>query len=118
QEDFANDKFVSFMVKDYKELIQVVDDVEDLKQFLFVNLGEDVFNWHERLNEVNNLIKRWVNEFYQRKAFRKVLSKIDNMPETQVKNMLKELAKNPLVGNLLLRRGEEIIAGNENLKDD
>ncbi|SHE91973.1 hypothetical protein SAMN02745218_01069 [Desulfofundulus australicus DSM 11792] len=118
QESFINDKFLSFVAKDYKELFQEKGDVEDLKQFLYDHLGEDVFNWHERLNKVNELVNHWLNDYYQRKAFPQVLNKIDNMPETQVKNLLKLLAKNPLVGNLLLRGEKGIVTGIEDMQDD
>jgi hypothetical protein len=117
QLSFINEKFVSFIAKDYKELLQEGDE-EDLKQFLFEHLGEDVFNWHERLNEVNGLVKQWLDDFYQRKALPRVLKKIDSMPEARVKNLLKSLAKNPMVGNLLLREREEAIARVENGQDD
>lgn len=117
QLSFINEKFVSFIAKDYKELLQEGDE-EDLKQFLFEHLGEDVFNWHERLNEVNGLVEHWLNDFYQRKALLRVLKKIDRMPEAQVKNLLKSLAKNPMVGNLLLRESEEAVARVEDGQDD
>jgi len=99
---FVQQKFLNFAARGYRELFKEQEDIEALKEFLYKHLGEDVFNWHDRLTEVEQLVMHWVKDFYQDKALPQVLTEIEKMSEGQVKGLLKTLAEDPLMGNLLI----------------
>ncbi len=100
---FIKRKFIAAVAGEYNELLKEDGVVEELKNHLFSTLGQEVLSWPHRIPEVKNAVRNWMENYYQHKAYRYVLTKIEAMPEERVKGLLKKLAQDPLVGNLLLQ---------------
>ena len=64
-------------------------------------------NWPMKLTELREAVKEWVGGFYRARAYQRVLQAIENMPETDVKEFLKNLAADPLVGSLLVQKSSQ-----------
>jgi hypothetical protein len=47
---------------------------------------------------LGDIVSDWVASFYQIHEYERVVGMIDKIPETRAKSLLKELAKDPLIG--------------------
>lgn len=91
--------FERCIVKDYSVLL---DNVEEVKNYLTKNLHEDPYDWYG-LPSVEKLIKQMAEAKYIQGGSEEALSVIDKMETEEVKRYLKELIKDNL------RVGLEII---------
>lgn len=104
--DAINKRFITIAAPAYKRLLRKEKDIQSLKDFLFREMKSEVYHWPNMPDKVNSLVKNWIDNHYQSHAYTEVLQTVEKMPEHQVKNLLKQLAADPLVGNLLLE-GED-----------
>lgn len=106
-EELANERFLSTAAGEYRPLIQDPSDVSSFKNHLYQKLKGPVMNWPMKLTELREAVKEWVGGFYRARAYQRVLQAIENMPETDVKEFLKNLAADPLVGSLLVQKSSQ-----------
>lgn len=102
-EDIVNKRFVNIAASEYQRLIKRDVDIKALKEFLYTELDIDIYYWPNSPDKVKGEAKKWVNNYYHNNAYPEVLGVIEKMPQGQIRKYLKELAADPLVGNLLLQ---------------
>jgi len=82
----------------------LVSDVEEIKDLLLEQLGNNVYDWFIRKDSIDKIIKEIATERYNTTYYNEVFNKIDKLPPEQAKKYLKDLIKNePLVGIKIMK---------------
>ena len=92
-----NQRFLANAAGPYKTLIQK-DGIDQLKKHLVTHMSCPVDEWSQRTGQLGDIVRDWVASFYQIHEYERVVGMIDKIPETRAKSLLKELAKDPLIG--------------------
>ncbi|MBU0568848.1 hypothetical protein KKC52_12505, partial [bacterium] len=99
--DRCNMVFKSYVCGEYDLL---VSDVEEIKDLLLEQLGNNVYDWFIRKDSIDKIIKEIATERYNTTYYNEVFNKIDKLPPEQAKKYLKDLIKNePLVGIKIMK---------------
>lgn len=100
----VNDQFIKIVAPDYGNLIKDSVHIDALKEHLFETLGKNVMEWPSMVTELKETISNWIKEFYSRYAYQKVVHDIDSMPDYGAKVLLRDMAVDPIVGSLYLKK--------------
>ncbi len=85
----------------YSELVQTPEDLADLKEHL-LRAFPQVHEW--KRETVGGIAKKWLHRVYQERFYAQVVHRVELMPEAEIKELLKELSRDPFVGMRLLQR--------------
>jgi len=100
---YVLERFVQVAAGEYAELVRQAGAEDKLRDHVYRTLRGNVYQWPMRLNEVNRLVRQWVNENYQDTAYPRILKVIEAMSSDDIKRFVKNLvAEDALVGARLL----------------
>lgn len=100
---YVLDRFVQVAAGEYAELVRQAGGATQLRDYIYHVLQGNVYEWPMRFNEVNRLVRCWVNEHYQTTAYPRILKVIEAMSPDDIKRFVKDLvAGDALVGARLL----------------
>lgn len=100
---YVLNRFVQVAAGDYADLVRQAGAVEIVRDYIYEALQGHVYQWPMRLNEVNRLMRQWVNENYRATAYPRVLKAIEAISPDDMKRFVKDLAaEDALVGARLL----------------
>lgn len=90
-----------------RKYIKIVNEshMTSLKERLVRCIGEDVFQWPTQIRRVRDVAEEWVKSFYRDDLYGQVVQRIDAIPLSEAKKLLKSLAEQPEVGILILSNG-------------
>jgi hypothetical protein len=103
--EFVNKRFVSFIASEYEDLINEKMDITQLKHYLSENCQYDVYSWSNHFTTIKAITLQWIEKMYKEKTYSEVIQKIGGMSDSQVKNSIVDLVKDPLIGSKFLKRG-------------
>lgn len=101
----CNHEFLRIFARDYD---YVIDEIDDLKQSIAINVGNDVDSWmnHNR-GAVDKLIEQYAKKQYETKYRQKVKEKIKELSPEKAQKYLNDLIwDKPLVGISILKEKE------------
>jgi len=102
-QQYVSDRFIRVIAGDYAELVLEANMVDQLQAYIRRRLDGNIYRWPMRLNEIQQLVRQWINENYRSIAYPKVLNVIESIPPEEVKQLIKQLAAyDALVGTKLL----------------
>lgn len=105
---YVVERFICEASGDYAQLIRETGKTYEVRDYVFKEMGDDVYRWPWRSNEVNNAILRWMKENYEATVYPRLVRSIDIMPSEKVKDFLKKLvAEDVLLGTRLLKALEK-----------
>jgi hypothetical protein len=102
EESAAGEALLAVALGAYRELVQEQSDISELKAHLAQRAGARVHGWER--SRVRELGREWVQRVYQERFYQQVAHKVEDTPEAELKALLRELARDPMVGLLLMRR--------------
>ncbi|HOV80676.1 MAG TPA: hypothetical protein PK728_11345 [Bacillota bacterium] len=102
-DSFVKTQFIKVAAGDYAGLVEQTGMVADLQDFIYQSLKGNVYNWPLRLGEINRLVRDWVGKHYKKTAYQKVVKIIDDFPAADIKEFVKQLAEDAVVGARLLQ---------------
>ena len=95
--------FIQVAAGDYASLIKRSNAEQVVQDYIYRSIKGDVHGWPRRLNEINQQIKKWVQNNYHSSTYPKLIKVIDNMAPKDMKSFIKELvSRDALVGVRLL----------------
>ncbi|MGI9862647.1 hypothetical protein SDD30_14810 [Moorella naiadis] len=93
------DRFVQVAAGDYIDLVYQVGASDKLQNYVYSVLGGKVYQWPMRLNEINQVVRRWVTENYKVTAYPQILKAIETISPDDIKQFVMDLvAEDALVG--------------------
>lgn len=105
---YVLERFVDEAAGDYAQLVRETGKTYEVRDYVFEQLGDDVYRWMIRANQVNNAIQSWLRDNYGTKVYPRIAGAIDYMPAEEVKDFLKKLvAEDVLLGARLLEAIEK-----------
>lgn len=102
QPDRVDDALLRVALGPYRELVAGAEDATVLRDMLVQEAGPNVYGWDRQ--HVAGLAQDWVHETYRGRIYPEVLRVVERAAEPELRSLVKELVKDPLVGARLLRR--------------
>jgi hypothetical protein len=82
----------------------LIENVDEYKESLFLKLGQDVYNWNNKGTMMRASIEEYANRLYQAEYKQKVIGKIKVLSSDKAQQLLVDMAENsPLLGLSILR---------------
>ncbi|MEM3433895.1 MAG: hypothetical protein QXP27_06940 [Candidatus Methanomethyliaceae archaeon] len=100
--EWVKKTFLERVARDYAVLVEDEGDFIALKEHLRRELGGQLLQWD--LARAQKATEEWAKEYYSKIGYRRVEDRLRELSEEEAKKLLGELARDPRVGILLLRR--------------
>ncbi|GEM_PF-1730091 len=94
--------FLERVAGDYAELVENDEDLAALKEHLQRETGEEFSQWD--LAQAQTAVKEWAQVYYRQVGYQRVKARLDKLSRDRARELLGELAQDPLVGVKLLRK--------------
>ncbi len=100
---YVLDRFVQVVAGDYAGLVRQADVAAKLRDYIYRVLNGKVHQWPMRLNEINQLVRRWITENYRDTVYPQIRKIIEAMSPDETKRFIMRLiVEDALVGVRLL----------------
>jgi len=100
---FVQAHFIKVAAGDYADIVEQAGMIDKLQEFIYQSMKGNVHNWPIRLAEVNCLVRDWVGKNYKETAYHQVIKAIDDFSTEDIKEFIKHLAEDAVVGAKLLQ---------------
>ncbi len=98
--------FKNFFGKDWIESLFTDNDLEDLIKFLIKSLKDDIENWNE--HQIRKKFDEWKKTKYKERFYSRIKKTLDNLSESEIRNLLTKLVEDTDVGLRILNLIREI----------
>jgi hypothetical protein len=102
-----NKKFLFIVAEGYQYLFSSENEINSFKESLIKKVKLEVNVWPTQLSYVKEISKKLIEEIYSKNKLQIISQKLASMTETQLRNMLKDLIKNPRIGLEILHRSNK-----------
>ncbi len=103
------DYFLNNTAFEYKDLLSTDGTFERYRDYLIKEMKYPIHEWPVYPNELRRLAKKWFEDTYKSDSYIHVVNKIDQMPESDAKLLLRSLAEDPVTGFRILKQSEKEI---------
>lgn len=99
--------FLNNAAFEYRELLSSDGTFEKFREYLQKQMKYPIYEWPAYPNELRRLARKWFEDTYKSDSYIHVVKKIDQMPESDAKLLLRSLAEDPVTGFRILKQAEK-----------
>ena len=99
--EVINEIFLKTFANKFSNLVRLIN-MEHLKNYIYNKAQVDVEEWPYYLADISKLVEEFVMEKYEKDILERLMDLINNTPEYKIKNLIKELINDPVIGDKLL----------------
>ena len=99
---YVDSRFLAEAAQEFAEVSRRAD-ISSLKEFLKSHVSVKPELWPSMPSEVRKQVRKWAEEVYMDGVYDYVLHLIDDIPEDSLRGFLKDLSRDPAIGEGLIR---------------